>query len=303
MQNITRKDFIKTSAGLMGAAFMPLPIDFTKRKPLLSFSTLGCPDWTYDTIINFAAANGYAGVEIRCLQRELDLTKCKEFNSDQHIQASLQAAKNKGIKIIALGSSANLHHQPGEERTKNLDEAKKFIDLAKKLHCSYVRVFPNNLPTEVDRDVSIGLIADGLNELGNYAKGSNVYVLMETHGDVVWIEDIKKVMQKVHATNTGLVWDIHNMWSVTKESPINTYKALKKYIRHVHVKDSKNENGVEKYMVPGKGDSPVLTGIDMLHRGGYKGYYSLEWEKMWHAELEEPEIIFPEYAKVMNAVF
>lgn len=282
---------------------MPLPVDFAKRKPLLSFSTLGCPDWTYDTIINVAAANGYAGVEIRCLQRELDLTKCKEFNTDQHIQASLQAAKNKGIKIIALGSSANLHHQPGEERTKNLDEAKKFIDLAKKLHCSCVRVFPNHLPTEVGRDISIGLIADGLNELGNYAKGSNVYVLMETHGDVVWIEDIKKIMQKVNATNTGLVWDIHNMWSVTKEPPVNAYKALKKYIRHVHVKDSKNENGVEKYTLPGKGDSPILTGIDALRRGGYNGYYSLEWEKMWHAELEEPEIIFPEYAKVMNAVF
>lgn len=287
----------------MGAAFLPLQVDLYKRKPLFSFSTLGCPDWTYNTILDFAATNGYAGIEIRGLQRKLDLTKCKEFDTDKNIQASLQAAKNKGIKIIALGSSVNLHHQSREERKKNFDEAKKFIDLAKKLDCSYVRVFPNNLPTEINRDVSIGLIAEGLNELGNYAKGSNVHVLMETHGDVVWIEDIKKIMKKVYATHTGLVWDIHNMWSVTKESPTQAYKVLKKYIRHVHVKDSKNENGAEKYTLPGKGDSPILIGIDVLRRGGYNGYYSLEWEKMWHAELEEPEIIFPMYPKVMNAFF
>ena len=38
----------------------------------------------------------------------------------------------------------------------------------------------------------------------------------------------------------------------------------------------------------------------MLVAGGYKGYYCYEWEKTWHKELDEPEIAFPHYAKVMT---
>lgn len=303
MKNFTRKEFMKTGAGLIGAALLPLSVDLRKRKPLLSFSTLGCPDWSYPAIINFAATNDYDGIELRGLQREIDLTKCKEFNSRQNILASVQRANDKGIKIIALGSSANLHNKPGEERRKNLDEAKKFIDLANQLNCSRVRVFPNNLPKEVSRDITMELIADGLNELGNYTKGSKVYVLMETHGEIVWIDDIKRIMEKVHAPNTGLVWDIHNMWSVTKESPVQAYEVLKTYIRHTHVKDSIKVDGKEKYTLPGKGESPVLKGIAALRRGGYNGYYSLEWEKMWIPDLEDPEIIFPEYPKIMRTFF
>ena len=33
---------------------------------------------------------------------------------------------------------------------------------------------------------------------------------------------------------------------------------------------------------------------------GYQGYYSLEWEKTWHPELEEPEIAFPAYVDWMH---
>ena len=38
----------------------------------------------------------------------------------------------------------------------------------------------------------------------------------------------------------------------------------------------------------------------MLAGAGYKGYYSFEWEKKWHPDIEEPEIAIPQYAKVMR---
>lgn len=34
--------------------------------------------------------------------------------------------------------------------------------------------------------------------------------------------------------------------------------------------------------------------------GGYKGYYGFEWEKGWHAEIEEPEVAFPHFANTMR---
>ena len=35
------------------------------------------------------------------------------------------------------------------------------------------------------------------------------------------------------------------------------------------------------------------------HKAGYQGYYCFEWEKKWHPEIEDPEIAFPHYAKLM----
>jgi len=34
---------------------------------------------------------------------------------------------------------------------------------------------------------------------------------------------------------------------------------------------------------------------------GYKGFYSFEWEKRWHPEIEEPEVAFAQYASVAAA--
>jgi len=303
MYNYSRRNFLKSIGALTGAVLLSESFDFKEKKPLLSFSTLGCPDWSYPDIVSFAAANGYDGIELRGLQRELNLPKCKEFNTPENIKASAKLAKDKGIKIIALGSSAQLHHSEANERMKNLDEAKSFIDLAHKLDCPFVRVFPNNFPKETARDITIELISKGLDELGNYAKGTKVSVLMETHGDAVWSADIEKIMKGVHSPDTGLVWDIFNMWSITKEPPAEVYKILKKYIRHSHIKDAKTKVSIEDYVLPGKGDSPIFEGVEALSRGGYKGYYSFEWEKMWHPEIDGPEVVLPEYPKVMRDFF
>ena len=37
----------------------------SSKAPLLSFSTLGCPDWPLDKILDVAVANNYSGIEIR----------------------------------------------------------------------------------------------------------------------------------------------------------------------------------------------------------------------------------------------
>ena len=102
----TRRDFLKTTTGgLLGLAFAP-PFNFKKDNQLLSFSTLGCPDWTFQTIVNFAADNDYNGIELRGIKREMDLTRCPEFSSVENINASLKIVKDKGLKFVDLGSSA-----------------------------------------------------------------------------------------------------------------------------------------------------------------------------------------------------
>ena len=229
MNHSTRRDFLKTTA-LASLAFATPSFDFTKYKPLLSFSTLGCPDWSFETILNFAAEHGFDGVEFRGIQRQLDLSKCSEFNTKENILASRKRIEEKKLKVVDLGSSAAMHHANAVERKNNLDEAKRFIDLAQQLNCPHIRVFPNNFPKEQERNETIDLIVKGLRELGDYAKAREVTVLMITHGDVVHTEVIQGIMRSVAHPNVGLGWDIANMWAETKEPPAQVYAKLKKYI-------------------------------------------------------------------------
>jgi sugar phosphate isomerase/epimerase len=298
----TRRDFLTRSIALAGLAFVGAEWQFKKEKLKLSFSTLGCPDWTFEKIVDFAVQNDYSGIEVRGIQRQMDLAKCQEFNTENSIRATLKLMKTKGLKFVDLGSSAEMHHSDATQRKKNIDEAKRFIDLADKLNCPYIRVFPNKLPKET-RNETIDFIVKGLREVGDYAKASRVMVLMETHGDVVESGILKQIMDSAQHPKVGLVWDVTNMWTVTKESPTQVYEQLKKYIYHTHIKDAKLVDGNPKYKLMGRGDVPIFEAIDALQNGGYKGYYSFEWEKMWHPEIDEPEIAIADYSKTMRQHF
>ncbi len=305
MNHFNRRKFLQTSSTLLAASFIgPSFINANKRKiPLLSFSTLGCPDWTFQQIADFASVNSYDGIELRGIQHELDLTKCDAFSTAENITATMTIMKEKKLQFVDLGSSSTLHFPEGAERQKNLDEGKRFIDLAGQIQCPYIRVFPNKIPKDQGKEETMDLIAKGLLELGAYAKGSDVTVLMETHGDLVRSDDLQRIMQAAEHSNTGLVWDITNMWSVTKEPPVEVYQKLKKYIHHTHIKDGKMVEDAIHYTLLGEGDVPIFTAIDALSNGGYQGYYSFEWEKLWHPEIAEPEIALADYPLVMKKHF
>jgi sugar phosphate isomerase/epimerase len=299
---ITRRAFLQTTAFLAATASGVPAWASDKKDPLLAFSTLGCPDWSLEQIVKFAAAHGFKGIEVRGLLRHMDLPTCKEF-SNENRAGSLRLMDDNGLRFINLGSSASMHHADETARRKNLDEGKRYIDLAAQLKCPFIRVFPNNFPEGQDKAFTLDLIARGLLELGDYAKGSNVKVLMESHGDLLYTADLAQVMKASEHPHVGLVWDMTNMWVKTKELPARAYGELKKYIHHTHIKNARLENDKIKYTRIAEGEVPIFEMIESLHKGGYNGYYSFEWEKMWHPELEAPELAIADYAVVMKRYF
>ena len=298
-----RRHFLKTTPVLLGMAVQGLSFQVGKNKPLLSFSTLGCPKWSFEKVVECAVENGYQGIEIRGLQDCLDLPTCPEFSTPERIAAARRLVEAHQLRLVDLGASAQMHHADSAKRKTHLDEAKRFIDLAAQLNCPYIRVFPDDLPKDQDENATIDLIINGLVELGNYAKGSGVSVLLESHGKIVSSDLLLRIMKGAGHPHVGLVWDVFNMWSVTKEPPKKAYKTLKKFIAHVHIKDAIFANGKSEYVLLGQGEVPVKEAVRALSKGGYKGYYSFEWEKRWHPEIEEPEIALPHFPKEILSYF
>ena len=52
----------------------------------------------------------------------------------------------------------------------------------------------------------------------------------------------------------------------------------------------------------GDGKLPLPEFYRTLQNGGYNGYYTLEWEKMWHPYLPGPETAFPQFIDFMRAM-
>jgi len=304
MKKISRRSFVKSSSVALAGMMYNGNISTPKATGYqLSFSTLGCPKWTFPEIVSFASKNRYNGIEVRGILAEMDLTKVPEFGNDQ-IAATMRMMEDNKLRFVDLGSSAEMHHTDATERKNNLDQAKKFIDLAQKLNCPYIRVFPNKLPKEdKERKETKDLISKNLMELADYAKGTNVTVLMETHGDAVVTSELAEIMQHAEHPHAGLVWDICNMWTITKEPPSMVYDKLKKYIRHTHVKDVKITDGQIHYVLLGTGEAPLSEAIGALRKGGYNGFYSFEWEKLWHPEIAEPEIAIAAYPDAIKKYF
>jgi len=292
---LNRRTFLFTAAGAVVAAGRPRAAE----KLPLCFSTLGCPQWSWKQIVDGAVANGYAAVELRGLLGQMDLPTSPEFSPERvkEKRADLSAA---GISIAGLGSSAQMHHADPAARKKNLDEARRFIDLAAALKAPYVRVFGDKVPEGEDKATVVKRVGDGLRELSSHARGSGVQVIIESHGDFPDSPTLLAIM-KAAGEGPAILWDTHHTVVAGHEAPADTFRQIGKFVRHTHIKDSVPAGGDEvKYVLLGQGQVPIRQIVEALASGGYKGFYGFEWEKAWHPDIEAPEIAIPQYAKTMR---
>ena len=293
----TRREFLGTSAALLVARYTRL-VSSQARLPL-GFSTLGCPQWSWSQILDFAAAHGYAAVELRGILKELDLTKVPELTGEHVSEAKRQLAA-RGLVVSCLGASAHMHEMDPVKHAAQLDEARRFIDLADALGAPYVRVFGNEYVAGVPRAEMLAHIAGALRELGDYARRTGVTVVIESHGDFTDSPALLDILTKADSPNVALLWDAHHTFVSGKEEPEDTVRQLGRYIRRVHLKDSvpAATEGGRRYVLTGTGQVPVKRQIEALVKLGYRGYYNFEWEKRWHPEIEEPEVAFAQFAEV-----
>ena len=293
--DLTRRRFLEAAA----VAVVALRTDLraTSRSLTVGFSTLGCPTWDWSKILDFARAHDFSAFELRGLLGTMDLPARPEFQPDRIAQSKREVAR-KNLKIACVSSSAELHHADPEKRKQQLADAKRFIDLAGALGAPYVRVFGNKI--DGPRELVIARVASGLQELGSYSGERGVTVLIESHGDFTDSPTLSEILKRADSPSVGVLWDAHHTFVSGKEDPQFTVQKLGRYIRHTHLKDSVPAADGRRYVLTGRGEVPVRKQVEVLAATSYTGCYTFEWEKVWHPDLEEPEIAFPDFAEFMR---
>ncbi|MFB3881331.1 MAG: sugar phosphate isomerase/epimerase family protein [Armatimonadota bacterium] len=255
----------------------------------LAFSTLGCPQWSLDQIIEAARACGYEGVELRCYRGSLDLLEAlSQFpGGPAEFRRRLGRA---GIEVCCLDTSIQL-----ADPDESVPDGDRMIDLAMALGAPYLRVFGGEIPSGESRESCVARAAGKLARLGKRAAQRGKRVLVETHDAFSTGASVAALLQAAGSEGVGVLWDLHHPYRMG-EAPEKTAGLIARSTYHAHVKDSKD--GGYKFL--GEGDIPLDELVSKLHSAGYAGYLCLEWEKQWHPELPEPEVAFPQAAGYLS---
>lgn len=260
----------------------------------LCFSTIGCPDWSWEEIFATAKDLGMQGIEIRGIRDEIYAPKNTPFLPERRAQ-TLETLARVNLSIPCLTSGANL----SADADAAIAEARAYTELAQAIGTPYIRVMIEDTPQPV-KDVDLGRATEIYQTILDDAKGRDVYPLIETNGVLADSEAMARFLKDVNRSNAFVLWDIHHPFRFFHETPEKTIHALDGLIRHTHVKDSVMEDGKVVYRMIGYGDVPIYDAMCELVRHGYDGFVSLEWTKRWMPNLEEPGIVFAHFLHYMK---
>ena len=112
------------------ASFAVVAAGFAQRANVerlpIAFSTLGCPAWDLPKILDFAELHGFAAIELRGLQGNMDLPSHLAFAA-----ATIEQTRNSiaahGLKIACVSSSARMGEADDGNRTKELADGRRSL--------------------------------------------------------------------------------------------------------------------------------------------------------------------------------
>jgi sugar phosphate isomerase/epimerase len=261
--------------------------------PRIAFSTLAFPDATLATAVSLGRSSGYGGVELRLVDGEL-IDASMPAAARAEVKRTVAAA---GLPIVAVDSSIRLtSDDPGPE-------LRQFLELASDWEAPLVRVFGGALPgDEPARRSRLAEAARVLEEAVGLAERLGVAIGVETHDAFSASSVVAELLAMVESERVGAVWDSHHPYRVGEE-PAEIYQNIGRRTLLAQVKDARRapdrEDGWQLVLL-GEGEVPVREMLRLLVAGGYEGWISVEWEKRWHPEIEEPQVALPQHLKLLE---
>ena len=256
----------------------------------LCFSTLGCTNYTLGEAIALAKNHKMDAIEIRGLSGILDNEKIPFF-SEEESENTKNLLAEAGVSPLVLGTSATFHDP--EKYEAAITEGLAALKIASRIGFSAIRVFGDRITG--DEAECLARISEGILTLCKEAEALGVQVFLEVHGEINTIERIEKIVAACEKSPCfALLWDVCHTRKTC--APKAFYERFAPYIRHVHFKDILGDT----HVLPGDGELPLCEITEMMTKGGYDGYFSLEWERKWHPELAPIEEALEKYTEILK---
>jgi sugar phosphate isomerase/epimerase len=235
---------------------------------------------SYEDLIRFVADQGLDGLD----------TTVYWFpdTSDQYLAKLRNTAYKQGIQLYSAAVRVRLCQATPELRAAEVENAKKWIDVAEKLGSSHMRVFGGAIPKGATEAQAIGWAVEVLKRAADYAGSKGIVLGVEDDGGLTTTaEPTVEIVKQTDSPWAGINLDTGNF-------PKNGYAQVAlclPYAVAVHLKTkiAPPEGPKEK------ADWDRLAG--MFCKAGYKGFLSIEYE-----DTADPAAAIPALAAELRRV-
>lgn len=282
--SISRRQFVKNSA-LLAGGFAIAPA-FAIESAQKSFFQISLAQWSLHKALFGKKMDNldFPGVARKTYNISV-VEYVNQFFKDKaqdtaYLNQLLQRCKDNGIKnhLIMIDGEGGTAELDDAKRMKAVENHYKWVDAAKHLGCSTIRV--NAYGTGSADDVRKAAV-DGLGRLGEYGKKTGINIIVENHGGYSsngqWLA---AVMKEVNMKNVGTLPDFGNFCLKRGEG----YKCEEEYDRY---------KGTAELMPYAKGvsaksydfneqgnciETDYYKMMKIVRASGFKGYVGIEYE-------------------------
>jgi sugar phosphate isomerase/epimerase len=229
---------------------------------------------TYDDLVRLAVQTGVDG---------LDLTVYWfPSTADSFLLPLRLLAYKHGVEIYSISVRTEMCQPTAELRAKEIEEVKKWVDVAAKLGAGHIRVFGGTVPQGESEDRAAEWVVEILRRAAEYSSSRGVILGLENHGGITLrAERILQIVKAVGSPWVGINLDTGNF----REKSYEQIAMCLPYAVNAQFKTEIRDD--QGRTVPA--DWERL--IKMFAEAGYKGYVALEYEGREEAPRAVPPLL------------
>jgi sugar phosphate isomerase/epimerase len=195
-------------------------------------------DWDVPTIIKNCEATGFEAVELRTTHKH---GVEPALGGPDRAEVRKRFADSK-VRLLSLGTVCEFHSPDAAVVRKNIDECRRFLELARDLGCLGVKVRPNGIPSGVPEEKTIAQIGAALLECGRIGSDMGVEVWVEVHGrDSAHPRRCAAMMRACGHSSVGLCWNSNATDLMGGTSVRPAFDLLKPWLLNVHINELWND--------------------------------------------------------------
>jgi sugar phosphate isomerase/epimerase len=255
------------------------PVANLPRKFRLGLVTYNfAPQWDLKTLLKRCREAGYEGVEPRTTHKHgVEPTLSKEQRADVRKQFA-----DAGITLWCLGTVCEFHSPDPAVVQKNIDDCKRWTDLAHDLGAHCVKVRPNGLPKEVEEARTLEQIGRSLRACAEAAGG--IEIVCEVHGyDTAEPRRMRRIMDVANHPLVGVTWN-SNGSDLKNGSVKGSFELLRPFVKSCHIND----------LLSGYPYRELFT---LFREAGYDRWTEMEFNPPLESTSDRDNVLFMKYYK------
>ncbi|HBS29899.1 MAG TPA: hypothetical protein DEB06_10740 [Phycisphaerales bacterium] len=271
----------------------------------LAYSTVACPEWTLEQVVEAAGRFGFSGVELRS-----EGSGGTAFASEPGLTDPLKVRRllqAEGIELAGLATGIRFdapifppvlgHVLPSREAS--VRAGREAIALAHAIGAPSVRVYAFETHGRERHASALKRICERLAKITDIARNRGVTVLIENGGSFPGAGDLVEIIDRVGSPLLGACYDLAG--AVGAEDEVRAgCAALGDRLWAARIRDLRGDHPCPL----GEGDLPCHSFVEAVQassdRWGTEPWMIFSWDRAWLGDLAPADRVLGEASRVLH---